>query len=122
MLSDEQKRIALDNNMKIMSNDAKKLLADGVEEIILTYYADEISFRKMRLDVETDDFDFRQMMTVETAKVMLKHGLDVKVQVLDADNYFSWLRDRENTYQAQHDYPGGQHLSGADALALLGIK
>jgi hypothetical protein len=122
MLSDEQKRIALDNNMKIMSNDAKKLLADGVEEITLTYYADEISFRKMRLDVETDDFDFRQMMTVETAKVMLKHGLDVKVQVLDADNYFSWLRDRENTYQAQHDYPGGQHLSGADALALLGIK
>jgi hypothetical protein len=122
MLSDEQKRIALNNNMKIMSKDAKKLLADGVEEIILTYYADEISFRKMRLDVETDDFDFRQMMTVETAKVMLKHGLDVKVQVLDADNYFSWLRDRENTYQAQHDYPGGQHLSGADALALLGIK
>ena len=122
MLSDEQKRIALDNNMKIMSKDAKKLLADGVEEITLTYYADEISFRKMRLDVETDDFDFRQMMTVETAKVMLKHGLDVKVQVLDADNYFSWLRDRENTYQAQHDYPGGQHLSGADALALLGIK
>ena len=122
MLSDEQKRIALNNNMKIMSKDAKKLLADGVEEITLTYYADEISFRKMRLDVETDDFDFRQMMTVETAKVMLKHGLDVKVQVLDADNYFSWLRDRENTYQAQHDYPGGQHLSGADALALLGIK
>jgi hypothetical protein len=122
MLSDEQKRIALNNNMKIMSNDAKKLLADGVEEITLTYYDDEISFRKMRLDVETDDFYFRQMMTVETAKVMLKHGLDVKVQVLDADNYFSWLRDRENTYQAQHDYPGGQHLSGADALALLGIK
>jgi hypothetical protein len=122
MLSDEQKRIALNKNMKVMSKDAKKLLADGVEEITLTYYADEISFRKMRLDVETDDFDFRQMMTVETAKVMLKHGLDVKVQVLDADNYFSWLRDRENTYQAQHDYPGGQHLSGADALALLGIK
>jgi hypothetical protein len=122
MLSDEQNLVALNNNMKIMSKDAKKLLADGVEEITLTYYADEISFRKMSLDVETDDFDFRQMMTVETAKVMLKHGLDVKVQVLDADNYFSWLRDRENTYQAQHDYPGGQHLSGADALALLGIK
>jgi hypothetical protein len=91
MLSDEQKRVALNNNMKIMSRDAKKLRADGVEEITLTYYADENSFRKMRLDVETDDFDFRQMMTVKTAKVMLKHGLDVKVQVqvLDADNYFS---------------------------------
>jgi predicted TIM-barrel enzyme len=122
MLSDEQKRVALKKNMEAMSKEAKKLRADGVEGITLTYYADEESFQKMRLDVETEDFAFRQMMTVETAKLMIKHGLDVGVQILDADNYFSWLGNRENTYEAQHEYPGGQHLSGADALALLGIK
>jgi hypothetical protein len=122
MLSDEQKRVALKKNMAIMSKDAKRLRANGVEEVTLTYYADEESFREMRLDVETEDFGFRQMMTVEIAKVMIKHGLDVQVQVLDADSYFSWLGNRENTYEAQHEYPGGQHLSGADALARLGIK
>jgi len=122
MLSDEQKRVALKKNMETMSKEAKKLRADGIEEITLTYYADEESFHKMRLDFETEDFGFRQMMTVETAKVMKEHGLDVKVQVLDADNYFSWLGNRENTYEAQHEYPGGQHLSGADALSLLEIK
>jgi hypothetical protein len=122
MLSDKQKRVALKKNMEIMSKNAKKLRADGVEEITLTYYADEESFRIMRLDVETKYFFFRQMMTVEIAKVMIKHGLNIELQVLDADNYFSWLEDRENTYEAQHEYPGGQHLSGADALALLGIK
>ena len=100
MLSDEQKRVALKKNMETMSKDAKK----------------------PRLDVETDDYGFRQMMTAETAKVMIKHGLDIEVQVLDADSYFSWLGNCENTYEAQHEYPGGQHLSGADALALLGIK
>jgi predicted TIM-barrel enzyme len=122
MLSDEQKRVALKKNMEAMIKEAKKLRAGGVEGITLTYYADEESFQKMRLDVETEDFAFRQMMTVETAKLMIKHGLDIEVQVLDADNYFSWLGNRENTYEAQHEYPGGQHLSGADALALLGIK
>ena len=122
MLSDEQKRVALKKNMETMSKDAKKLRADGVEEVTLTYYTDEESFQKMRLDVETDDYGFRQMMTAETAKVMIKHGLDIGVQVLDADSYFSWLGNRENTYEAQHEYPGGQHLSGADALAMLGIK
>ena len=122
MLSDEQKRVALKKNMEAMSKEAKKLRADGVEGITLTYYADEESFQKMRLEVETEDFAFWQMMTVETAKLMIKHGLDIEVQVLDADNYFSWLGKRENTYEAQHEYPGGQHLSGADALALLGIR
>jgi hypothetical protein len=122
MLSDEQKRVALKKSMKTMSKEAKKLRADGVEETTLTYYIDEESFQKMRLDVETDDFGFRQMMTAETAKVMIKHGLDIEVQVLDADSYFAWLGNRENTYEAQHEYPGGQHLSGADALTLLGIK
>ena len=82
MLSDEQKRVALKKNMEAMSKEAKKLRADGVEGITLTYYADEESFQKMRLDVETEDFAFRQMMTVETAKLMIKHGLDIEVQVL----------------------------------------
>jgi len=68
MLSDEQKRVALKKNMEAMSKEAKKLRADGVEGITLTYYADEESFQKMRLDVETEDFAFRQMMAVETAK------------------------------------------------------
>ena len=52
MLSDEQKRVALKKNMEAMSKEAKKLRADGVEGITLTYYADEESFQKMRLDVE----------------------------------------------------------------------
>jgi hypothetical protein len=103
MLSDEQKRVALKKNMEAMSKEAKKLRADGVEGITLTYYADEESFQKMRLDVETEDFAFRQMMTIETAKLMIKHGLDIEVQVLDADNYFSWLGECKNTYEAQRD-------------------
>jgi hypothetical protein len=41
MLSDEQKRVALKKNMETMSKDAKKLRADGVEEVTLTYYTDE---------------------------------------------------------------------------------
>ena len=76
--------------------------AGGVEGITLTYYADEESFQKMRLEVETEDFAFRQMMTIEIAKLMIKHGLDIEVQILDADNYFSWLENRENTYEACH--------------------
>ena len=44
MLSDEQKRVALKKNMEAMSKEAKKLRADGVEGITLTYYADEESF------------------------------------------------------------------------------
>lgn len=76
----------------------------------------------MRLDVKMGNFVFRQMMTIETANVMIEHGLNIDVQVLDADKYFSWLSNHENTYEAQHEYPGGQYLSGADSLALLGIK
>ena len=122
MLSDQQKRVYFKKNMEIMNNQTKKLRDDGVEEIALTYYADEKSYRKMRLDVKMENFVFRQMMTVEAAKVIIEHGLNIEVQVLDADKYFSWLGNHENTYEAQHEYPGGQYLSGADALALLGIK
>jgi hypothetical protein len=118
MLSDKQRRLALKKNMETMSKEAKKLRADGVEETTLTYYADEKSFRKMRLDVETENFAFRQMMTVEIAKIMIKYGLNIELQVLDADNYFFWLGNGENTYEAQNEYPGGQHLSGTDALSL----
>ena len=122
MLSDQQKRVDFKKNMETMSNQTKKLRDDGVEEIALTYYADEKSYRKMRLDVKMENFVFRQMMTVEAAKVIIEHGLNIEVQVLDADKYFSWLGNHENTYEAQREYPGGQYLSGADALALLGIK
>jgi hypothetical protein len=58
----------------------------------------------------------------ETAKIMIAHGLQLEVQVLDAKEYFEWLGVRQNTYQAQQDYPGGQHVPGDEAKALLGIK
>jgi hypothetical protein len=41
MLSDQQKRVDFKKNMEIMGNQTKKLRNDGVEEIALTYYADE---------------------------------------------------------------------------------
>ena len=53
---------------------------------------------------------------------MLEHGLHLIVQILNAKEYFEWLGARENTYQAQHDYPGGRHVSGDEAKALLGIE
>jgi hypothetical protein len=53
---------------------------------------------------------------------MLQYGLRLTVQILDAVEYFEWLGMRENTYQAQHEYPGGRHVSGDEAMALLGIK
>jgi hypothetical protein len=53
---------------------------------------------------------------------MLQYGLRLTVQILDAGEYFEWLGTRENTYQAQHEYPGGRHVSGDEAMALLGIK
>ena len=101
---------------------ARKLRADDVDGITLTYYANEESFRAMKFHEESDDFDYRQLVTAETAKVMLVHGLRLEVQILDAKEYFEWLGTRENTYQAQHEYPGGRHVSGDEAVALLGIK
>ena len=100
---------------------ARRLLADGVEGITLTYYADEGSFRAMKLPEEGDDFEHRQRSNAETAKVMLAHGLDLKVQVLNAEEYFAWLGVRPHTYQTLHEYPGGRHVSGDQAKALLGI-
>ena len=122
MLSDKQKRAALKKNIKHARDMARQLRADGVEGITLTHYADEESFRAMKLPEEGDDFEYRQLVNIETAKVMLVHGLQLEVQVLDAKEYFAWLGARQNTYQAQHEYPGGRHVSGDEAIALLVIK
>jgi len=89
MLSDKQKRTAPKKNIAHAHDMARRLLADGVEEITLTYYADEGSFRAMRLPEEEDDFEYRQRTNAEFAKVMLAHGLDLKVQVLNAEEYFT---------------------------------
>ncbi len=122
MLSNKQKRAALKKNIKHARDMARQLRADGVEGITLTHYADEESFRAMKLSEEGDDFEYRQLVNIETAKVMLVHGLQLEVQVLDAKEYFAWLGARQNTYQAQREYPGGRHVSGDEAIALLGIK
>ncbi len=122
MLSGKQKQQALKKNIEYAHNMARKLRADDVDGITLTYYANEESFRAMKLPEEGDDFDYRQLVTAETAKVMLAHGLCLEVQILDAKEYFEWLGARKNTYQAQHEYPGGRHVSGDEAMALLGIK
>ena len=57
MLSDKQRRTALKKNIAHARDMARRLLADGVEEITLTYYADEGSFRAMKLPEEGDDFE-----------------------------------------------------------------
>ena len=121
MLSDKQKRTALKKNIAHARDMARRLLANGVKEITLTYYADEGSFRAMRLPEESDDFEFRQRTNAEVAKVMLAHGLELKVQVLNAEEYFTWLEARPHTHQTLQEYPGGKHVSGDEAKALLGI-
>jgi hypothetical protein len=90
---------------------ARRLRADGVEEITLTHYADEGSFRAMKLPEEGDDFEHRQRTNAEIARVMLAHGLDLKVQVLNAEEYFAWLGARPHTYQALQEYPEGMRWS-----------
>jgi len=121
MLSEKQKRAALKKNIALARDMARRLLADGVEEITLTHYADEGSFRAMKLPEEGDDFEHRQRTNAELAKVMLARGLDVKVQVLNAEEYFAWLGARPHTYQTLQDFPGGRHVFGDEAKALLGI-
>ena len=88
MLSDKQRRTALKKNIAHARDMARRLLADGVEEITLA---------------------------------MLAHGLDLKVQVLNAEEYFTWLGTRPPTYQTLEEYPGGKHVSGNEAKVLLGI-
>jgi len=122
MLSDKQRRTALKKNIEYARDMARRLRAEGVEEITLTHYADEKSFRAMRLSEVSDDFEYRHLVNAETAKMMITHGFQLKVQVLDAREYFEWLGARQNTYQAQQEYSGGRHMSGDEAMALLGIK
>ena len=122
MLSDKQRQKALKINIEHAHNMARDLCVQGADSVTLTYYADEKSFRAMKLPEEGDDFEFRQSVTAETAKVMLEYDLRLEVQILDAEEYFEWLGTRENTYQKQLEYPGGKHLSGDEAMALLGIK
>jgi hypothetical protein len=122
MLSGKQRQKALKKNIEHAHNMARDLRAEDADDVTLTYYDNEDSFRAMKLPEEGDNFVFRQLATAETAKVMLEHGLRLTVQILNAKEYFEWLGARENTYQAQHDYPGGRHVSGDEAKALLGIE
>ena len=122
MLSEKQRRTALKKNIEYARDMARRLRAEGVERITLTYFSDEESFHAMRLPEGGDDFDYQQMVTAEIAKIMIARGLQLEVQVLDAKEYFEWLGVRQNTYQAQQDYPSGRHVSGDEAKALLGIK
>ncbi len=121
MLSDKEKRTALRKNTALARKMVRQLLADGVEEITLTHYADEGSFRAMKLPEEGDDFEHRQCTNAEFAKVMVAHGLELKGQVLNAEEYFTWLGARPHTYQTLQEYPGGRHVSGDEAKALLGV-
>jgi len=46
---------------------ARQLRADGVEGITLTHYADETSFRAMKLSEEGDDFEYKQLVNTTFA-------------------------------------------------------
>ena len=122
MLSHKQKRAALKKNIEHAPRMARHLRAEDVDGITLTHYADDESFRAMRLPEEGDDFEYRKLVNAELAKVMVAHGLQLKVQVLDAKEYFAWLGVRQNTYQAQQEYPGVPHVTGDKAMTLLGTK
>src|SRR3954453_20772945 len=122
MLSEQQRQTALKKDIEYARAMARRLRAEGVEGITLTHYADEESFHAMKLPEEGDDFEYRKLVNAEFAKVMVAHGFQLKVQVLDAKEYFEWLGVRQNTYQALQEYSGGQHVSGDEAMTLLGIK
>jgi hypothetical protein len=78
MLSGKQRQEALRKNVEYAHNMARDLRADDVDDITLTYYADEESFRAMKLPEQGDDFEFAQLVTAETAKVMLQYGLRLR--------------------------------------------
>ena len=122
MLSHKQKRAALKKNIEHARGMARRLRAEGVDGITLTHYADEEPFHAMKLSEEGDAFEYRKLVNAELAKVMVAHGFQLEVQVLDAKEYFEWLGVRQNTYQAQQEYPGGPHVTGDKAMPLLGIK
>ncbi len=41
--------------------------------------------------------------------------------MLTAAEYFAWLGARPHTHRSLQEYPGGRHVSGDEAKALLGI-
>ena len=84
MLSEKQRRTAIKKNIEYARAMARRLRAEGVEGIALTHFADEESFHAMRLPEEGDDFEYRQMVNAEIAKIMIAHGLQLEVQVLQA--------------------------------------
>ena len=86
MLSGKQRQKALKKNIEHAHNMARDLRAEDVDDVTLTYYDNEESFRAMKLPEEGDDFGFRQLVTAETAKVMLEHGLRLTVQILETLN------------------------------------
>ena len=104
-LSHKQKRAALRKNIAYARGMARRLRAEGVDGITLTHYADEESFRAMKLPEEGDDFEYRKLVNAEFAKVMVAHGLQLKVQVLDVREYLEWLGVRQNTYKLNRSTP-----------------
>src|SRR5215212_426183 len=80
MLSDKQRQKALKINIEHAHNMARDLRAEDVDDVTLTYYADERSFRTMKLAEQGDDFEFAQLVIAETAKVMLEYGLHLTLQ------------------------------------------
>ena len=91
MLSEKQRRTALKKNIEYARDMARRLRAEGVEGITLTHFADEESFHAMRLPEEGDDFEYRQLVNTEIARIMIAHGLQLEVQVLDAQEYSNGL-------------------------------
>ena len=75
MLSEQQRRTALKKNIEYARAMARCLRAEGVDGVTLTHFADEASFHAMRLPEEGDDFEYRQLVNAETAKIMIAHGL-----------------------------------------------
>ena len=53
---------------------ARRLRAEAVDGITLTHYADDESFRAMKLLEEGDDFEYRKLVTAEFAKVWSHMG------------------------------------------------
>src|SRR3712207_87632 len=122
MVSEKQRRTAIKKNIEYARAMAPRPRAAGSGGITRTRFSCGGAFHGRRPPEEGDDFEYRQLVNTETAKIMIAHGLRLEVQVLDAKEYFEWLGARQNTYQAQHEYPGGRHVSGDQAKALLGIK
>jgi hypothetical protein len=60
MLSGKQRQKALKKNIEHAHNMARDLRAEDVDDITLTYYDNEESFRAMKLPEEGGDFGFRQ--------------------------------------------------------------